>query len=108
VAVEEAALGFGWSRRPVGQGRWRGQEISSGEIVVDGSDGGEPMGGGSGGEGKRYEWLGRAELGRGGWWAEARVVGRRGHEEKDEQTTRARKTNPNNKVAECFWSRGDS
>jgi hypothetical protein len=26
----------GWWRRPVGQGRWRGQETGSGEVVVDG------------------------------------------------------------------------
>jgi hypothetical protein len=49
VAVEEAALGFGWSRRPVEQGRWRGQETGSGEVIFDGSGGGEPMAGGSGG-----------------------------------------------------------
>jgi hypothetical protein len=48
-AAAGPAVASEWSRRLVGQGRWRGQETGSEEVVVDGSGGGEPMGGGSGG-----------------------------------------------------------
>jgi hypothetical protein len=40
-AAAGPAVAAEWLRRPVGQGRWRGQEIGSGEVVVDGSGGGE-------------------------------------------------------------------